>query len=123
MAGGILIVDDQEVNRKLVKIYLKKYDQNEIYEAENGLEALEIVKMIGDELAVILLDIQMPVMDGIDFLKIIKSEDRFKNIPVVVLTTDDEKKAEVLTLGADDIIIKPVTEDKLVQGIGKYLID
>jgi putative two-component system response regulator len=65
----------------------------------------------------VLLDIIMPVMDGIDLLKLLKNDDNFKNIPVAILTTDDSKKTMALDLGACSVIIKPIKEAELLQVI------
>ena len=79
----ILIIDDIEVNRVILKgIFENDYD---VIEAENGAQALEILDN-GIKVDVILLDIIMPVMDGIDFLKNIKSDKRYCDIPIVVNT-------------------------------------
>jgi len=109
----ILVVDDDNINRKLLNVLLKKTGKYEVIEAENGMEALNIIK--NESIDMVLLDIIMPVMDGIDLLKILKSDDNFKNIPVVILTTDDTKKSEALAIGAASVLIKPIKEPELMQ--------
>ena len=109
----ILIIDDIEVNRVILKgIFENDYD---VIEAENGAQALEILDN-GIKVDVILLDIIMPVMDGIDFLKNIKSDKRYCDIPIVVNTQAGEQENEykALVLGADDFIAKPY-EPKIVK--------
>ena len=109
----ILIIDDIEVNRVILKgIFENDYD---VIEAENGAQALEILDN-GIKVDVILLDIIMPVMDGIDFLKNIKSDKRYCDIPIVVNTQAGELENEykALVLGADDFIAKPY-EPKIVK--------
>ena len=108
----ILIVDDDMINRKLLNVLLKKNGYNTI-EAENGMEALNIIK--NEPIDMVLLDIIMPVMDGIDLLKILKADDEYKNIPVAILTTDDTRKTEALKLGACNVLIKPIKEPELIQ--------
>ncbi len=107
----ILVVDDDMINRKLLNVLVKKMGDYKIIEAENGMEALNIIK--NEPIDMILLDIIMPVMDGIDLLKILKSNDDLKDIPVAILTTDDTKKNEVLSLGAINMLIKPIKEPDL----------
>ena len=68
----ILVVDDDMINRKLLNVLVKKAGNFEVMEAENGLEALNIIK--NEPIDMVLLDIIMPVMDGLDLLKILKSE-------------------------------------------------
>jgi len=109
----ILVVDDDMINRKLLNVLLKKSGKYNVIEAENGMEALNIIK--NETIDMILLDIIMPVMDGIDLLKILKSDDNYKSIPVAILTTDDSKKGEALGIGACNVLIKPIKEPELMQ--------
>jgi len=113
----ILVVDDDPINRKLIiKIISKK--GFEAIEAGNGVEALGALKE--NNVDMILLDIVMPVMDGIEFLKEIKSMPEYINLPIIILTTDDSKKTEALALGADDVIIKPISPVTLLEKIENY---
>ncbi len=102
----ILIADDNERLRTTLSDILlaKKY---KVVEAQNGREALEKAKSANPD--VILLDIDMPILDGIKVLKILKEDDEEKNIPIVVLTGEDDLDVRVkaLRLGADDFLIKP----------------
>jgi CheY-like chemotaxis protein len=109
----ILIVDDDMINRKLLNVLLKKTGKFNIIEAENGMEALNIIKH--EPIDMVLLDIIMPVMDGIDLLKILKSDGNYKSIPVAILTTDDSRKTEALNLGACGVLIKPIKESELLN--------
>ena len=119
MKKKILIVDDDATNRKLLSIILSKKPEIEIIEANDGSEALS---KLTEDISLILLDIYMPVINGIEFLKIIKSEKpEFSNIPVVVLSTDDSKKQEALSWGADDFLVKPVNPISLWETISKYI--
>lgn len=115
----ILVVDDDMINRKLLSVLLKKTGKYEVVEAENGLEALNMLK--NSNFNLVLLDIIMPVMDGMDFLKVVKAEDNYKSIPVIILTTDDTRRAEGLANGAVDVLIKPIKEHELFPVIEKYL--
>ena len=115
----ILVVDDDMINRKLLNVLLKKTGKYEVIEAENGMEALNIIK--NEPISMVLLDIIMPVMDGIDLLKILKTDDNYKDIPVAILTTDDSKKTEALSLGAGNVLIKPIKEPELMEVIESYL--
>jgi CheY-like chemotaxis protein len=116
---NILVVDDDMINRKLLSVLLKKTGKYNVIEAENGLEALNILK--NSPIDMVLLDIIMPVMDGMDFLKVAKAEDNYKSIPVIILTTDDTRKSEGLANGAVDVLIKPIKEATLFPIIEKYL--
>jgi putative two-component system response regulator len=113
MALKVLIVDDDFINRKLLQTLLKKHpDVVETVEAENGSDALDKLKQDPD-INLILLDIMMPIVDGIEFLKIFRSDMANSHIPVIVLSTDDSRKTEVFDCGANDFLRKPIKEDDL----------
>ena len=102
----ILIVDDIAINREILKDIFK--DEYKVVEAEDGLGALEVLR--GEEhVDIILLDIIMPKMNGLEVLQIIKRDERLKHIPVIVNTQEGERAKEfkALEMGADDFIIKP----------------
>lgn len=73
------------------------------------------------EISGILLDIKMPVMDGIEFLDTLQSYPQFRTIPVIVLTTDESKKREAFDKGACDFLIKPIREGELSEKIDKIV--
>ena len=118
MSKKILVVDDDPINRKLIVKILSKKGFDAI-EAGNGIEAFSILEK--ESFDIILLDIVMPVMDGIEFLKEIKLKPEYLNLPIIILTTDDTKKAEALNLGANDVIIKPISPVTLLETIEKYI--
>jgi putative two-component system response regulator len=120
MALKVLIVDDDFINRKLLQTLLKKNpDVTDMLEAENGSDALDKLKRESD-INLILLDIMMPIVDGIEFLKIFRSDMANSHIPVIVLSTDDTKKTEVFDNGANDFIRKPVKEEALFAKIDQW---
>jgi len=84
----------------------------EILEAENGSDALDKLKK-EPNVNLILLDIMMPIVDGIEFLKIFRSDMSNAHIPVIVLSTDDTRKTEVFDNGANDFLRKPIKEEQL----------
>lgn len=112
----ILIVDDNEINREmLVEILRDKYS---VLQAEHGQEALELLK--GKEgIALILLDVMMPVMDGYTFLDKIKEDKELSLIPVIVLTEGNSEEAEVAALahGATDFVPKPYRPQVILHRI------
>lgn len=126
----ILLAEDEADHARLVRKSLTEHGRllNEIYWVKNGLEAMEYITHSGsynEENAprpgLILLDLKMPLKDGFQVLAELKSDTRFKTIPVVVLTTSintgDAKKA--LDLGANDFIVKPVKFSDFVQKVGQ----
>jgi len=114
----VLVVDDDPINRKLIVRILSKKGFEAI-EAGNGVEAFTALE--NNDIDIILLDIVMPVMDGIEFLKEIKTKPAYINVPIIILTTDDSKKTQALTLGANDIIIKPVSPVTLLEKIENFI--
>ena len=113
MGLKVLVVDDDFINRKLLQTLLKKNTSvTEVTEAENGSDALDKLKKDGN-VNLILLDIMMPIVDGIEFLKIFRSDMANAHIPVIVLSTDDTRKTEVFDNGANDFMRKPIKEDQL----------
>jgi CheY-like chemotaxis protein len=116
----ILIVDDEMVNRMLLKRIISKISSEvEIIEADNGQNALELIEK--NVIDLILLDIVMPVMDGIDLLKILKNDTRLADIPVAILTTDDSRKKEALHYGACEVLIKPIKKPDVEKILQKFL--
>jgi len=113
MGLNVLIVDDDFINRTLLKSILKRNSTvSNMIEAENGSDALDKVKA-DSTIDLVLLDIIMPILDGVEFLKIFRGNPVFNNIPVIVLSTDDTRKGEVMDLGANDFLRKPIKEDDL----------
>lgn len=121
MALKVLVVDDDFINRKLLHTNLKNNPNvTDIVEAENGSDALDKLKK-DPTINIVLLDIMMPVVDGIEFLKIFRSDMSNAHIPVIVLSTDDTRKAEVFDNGANDFLRKPVMQDKLAEKITQWM--
>lgn len=103
----ILIVDDMASNRMFLKTVLDVgYD---FLEAENGKVALQLMRLHHEKIAAVLLDVMMPVKDGIQTLEELKGSKFLQEFPILVITSDSGKKSElrVLDLGASDVIIKP----------------
>ena len=118
---NVLAVDDDVINLKLVEMMLKKHGSiNDIIKAPNGLEALNILTQRKD-IGIILLDIVMPVMNGLEFLDNTQVKSLIKNIPVIVLTTDETTKKDSLSKGANDFLTKPITEKLLFEKINNFI--
>lgn len=109
----VLIVDDQKFDRILIADFLK--DDYELETAENGKEALELLKERGDTFSAVLLDIVMPVMDGYDVLRAMRSDEELAHMPVLVMSNheDDHSELEALRLGANDFVPKLCHQDIL----------
>ena len=115
----ILAVDDDFINLKLISSMLKRNPQvGQIVEATNGLDAINLLKTHKD-IHLVLLDIKMPIMDGIEFLINTQSMYEFKNLPIIVLTTDEARKYEAFDKGAFDFLVKPIREIELRSKIAR----
>lgn len=107
MKPTMLVVDDMEINRALlVNAFQDKY---EVLQAENGIAALALMRKYKERLTIVILDIVMPEMSGMEVLKEISRDEDLKKIPVVIVTADKEKGNEfnALELGAVDVLNKP----------------
>lgn len=117
----ILLVEDDKVDTMTVKRALKEIQvPNQLKLAANGEEALEYLQNPENELpVVILLDLNMPKMNGIEFLRIMKQDSEMKKIPVVVLTTSQEQqdKFDSYSLGVAGYVHKPVDYDQFVDAM------
>ncbi len=108
----ILIVDDEQVNRKLLGFIVER-DYDVLY-ATNGMEALEIMRREVKNLSLVLLDLKMPVMDGVQVLTVMKEDPELSDLPVLVLTSEESAEVECLRLGASDFIVKPFSQAEVV---------
>jgi len=120
MTKKMLTVDDSRSVRKMVEFTLKAKGF-QVSSAGDGQEALEL--MAKDQFDAIILDINMPIMNGLEFLQTIRSNDAFASIPVVMLTTEgqDEDKDKAISLGATAYIVKPFKPTQLLSLLEKIL--
>ena len=109
----ILIVEDEYINQEILKEILS--NEYEILVANNGAEALQILNTSTKPISLILLDLNMPIMDGFTVLKEIKKDENKMNIPIIVITGDKGSELEALTLGAVDFITKPFDLNEIIM--------
>lgn len=114
----ILLVDDEELNRKLLKSLLKEYM---VFEAVNGQEALDMVLSVNPD--IILMDIMMPVMDGLTTTKKLKENPYTSRIPIIIITgiQDTKFRVEGLKSGANDFLLKPIDGIELTLRVKNLL--
>jgi len=118
----VLAVDDDLINLKLLKSMLTKSGKvKEVIEARNGSDAIGELKA-RDDIDLILLDIIMPIMGGIDMLKVVRADDNLRQLPIIVLTTDETKKAEALECGANGFLMKPIRNEDLINKIKTVIV-
>ena len=118
----VLAVDDDMINLKLLKSMLMKTPNvAEVVEAKNGADAIAVLKDRND-IDIILLDIIMPVMGGIEMLKAVRADESLQQLPIIVLTTDETKKSEALECGANGFLMKPIRERDVTAKIEQLVI-
>ncbi len=118
----VLAVDDDMINLKLLKSMLKKSGKvTEVVEAKNGSDAIGVLKG-RDDIDLILLDIIMPIMGGIEMLKVVRADDSLRQLPIIVLTTDETKKSEALEFGANGFLMKPIRSEDLIKKIATVIV-
>ncbi|MDI6900739.1 MAG: response regulator [Anaerosomatales bacterium] len=120
MGSKILLVEDNPQNRYLVTFLLEK-NGYEVVIAEDGEQALSVVEE--EEPDLILMDVQLPKMDGYEATRRIKADARFKDIPLVALTAHSMKgdRGKALAAGCDDYITKPVDAEGLLARLAELL--
>ncbi|MCL4078323.1 response regulator [Coriobacteriia bacterium Es71-Z0120] len=120
MKRKVLLVEDNPQNRYLLTFLLEKSGY-EVVSAEDGEAAVEAVPVHSPD--VILMDVQLPKIDGYEATRRIKSDERFASIPVLALTAHSMKgdRARALEAGCDDYITKPVDIDVLLRRIGEVI--
>ena len=109
----VLIAEDVEINRMLLGTILE--EEYDVRYASDGAETLIVLREEKDRISLLLLDLMMPEVDGIEVLRTMKSDPALRNIPVIVLTGDQEAEVECLHLGAMDFIPKPYPGAEIIK--------
>ncbi|MDG1037491.1 MAG: response regulator [Polaribacter sp.] len=121
----VLLIEDNliEIMKMKRTISLLKFDHT-IHVAKNGEEALKILEDKSKFPDIILLDLNMPKMSGVEFLTVIKEKDQFKHIPIIILTTSDNQKdlLECYRIGVSGYVLKPLKYDDYVEKIKDILV-
>jgi two-component system chemotaxis response regulator CheY len=111
----VLIVEDSPTMRQLLVFALRRLKDVEIVEAQDGMDGLR--KISSDHFDLALIDINMPVMDGLKLIRLIRGEESLKEIPIVVITTEGAKedRERALTLGANEYLTKPIQANRVLS--------
>jgi CheY-like chemotaxis protein len=116
--GKVLVVDDEKSMRELLRLHLA----NEGYEvavAEDAVVAGHLI--LQNKFDLVIVDVQMPYMNGYEFVGALKSDPETRDIPVVFLTTDDNVASQATKLGAAAYLKKPVMSDRLLEVVGLFV--
>lgn len=121
MSQHILVVDDSKTIRNLLAFILKS-EGYKVSTAEDGLDAIEKLYNI-DPVDLIVSDINMPRMDGFTFIKNLRGDDTYKDVPIIVLSTEGQEHdiQKGLSLGANLYMVKPAQPEKMVRNIKMFL--
>lgn len=116
-----LVVEDSPTMRQLISFSLKRFKNARIIEAVDGVDALK--KLSGERIDLILTDINMPVMDGLKLVSLVRQNAQLKAIPIIIITTEgaEEDRERGLALGANAYISKPIQSSHLIKTISELL--
>lgn len=119
MVRNVLVVDNEYLIRQIISIILKSAGYK-VIEAVSGNDAL--CKMTDRDFGLVITDLRMPGMDGIEFIKQLRSESAYRFIPIIMLTSEfsDFKKREAEIAGVSDWIVKPFIHQQLLQSVKKF---
>jgi putative two-component system response regulator len=119
--SNILIVDDEPLNIEVVQSYLNSSGYTSVFSTSHASQAMPLISLKNPDL--VLLDIQMPFISGLDILEAMRSDDHMSQIPVIILTANQEPSVKLMALqaGATDLLSKPVHSEELLARIGNVL--
>jgi two-component system, chemotaxis family, chemotaxis protein CheY len=111
----VLIVEDSPTMRQLICFALKRLHGIRIVEASDGVDGLK--KLAAEKFDLILTDINMPIMDGLKLVSLLRNDANYKGTPIVVITTEgaQEDRERALALGANDYITKPIQSNRILD--------
>ena len=117
----VLVVEDSPTMRQLIVFALKRIRGLQITEANDGVGGLK--KLSAEKFDLILTDINMPIMDGLKLVSLIRNDPQYKEVPVVVITTEgaQEDRDRALALGANEYITKPIQTAKIIEVVRRLL--
>ena len=117
----ILVVDDSKVMRDMIVACLRALEDTQFTHASSGLEAIERLSLAAFDLVV--LDLNMPDINGVEVLEFVRAQDTIRNLPVLIVTTrgDDQSRERVLQAGATGFLAKPFTPDAIISEVRSIL--
>ncbi len=120
---NVLLIDDDDVFRVFLRLAFIKRLNATVVEAKNGVEALRALEKMTPD--IIMLDLWMPVMSGQDFLEKLRGEERWKDIPVIIMSAlrDKDLIQKLVKLKISDYLVKPITAEQLTDRISKLMTE
>jgi two-component system chemotaxis response regulator CheY len=118
---SILVVEDSPTMRQLITFAMKRIANAKVIEATDGVDALK--KLSSEKIDLILADINMPVMDGLKLVSLVKNNQSYKDIPVIIITTEGAKedKERALAIGANAYLAKPIQTQELIRLVNSFI--
>lgn len=118
---NILVVEDSPTMRQLISFAIKRIPSCNVIEATDGVDALK--KLSSEKIDLILADINMPVMDGLKLVSLVRGNPAYKDIPVIIVTTEgaEEDRKRALSIGANAYLPKPIQTQELLKLVNTYL--
>lgn len=118
---NFLIVEDSPTMRQLITFALKRIQKAKVVEATDGVDALK--KMVGQNFDMLFVDINMPIMDGLKFVSLVRADPTKKDVPIIMITTEgaEEDRKRALSLGASAYLTKPILIQELLQIVSQHL--
>jgi len=116
---SILIIDDDQFTRELIKTILKQVPTITVHQAIDGVEALALMSEV--KVDMVLLDLYMPQMDGKEFIETVRRHNQFQSLPIVLITTDRLSKIELSEIGASYYLTKPFDFHNFLDSIYLFL--
>ncbi len=118
---SILVVEDSPTMRQLISFAMKRVANAKVIEATDGVDALK--KLSSEKVDLILADINMPVMDGLKLVSLVKNNQSYKDIPVIIITTEGAKedRERALAIGADAYLPKPIQTQELIKLVTSFI--
>ncbi|NOY40194.1 MAG: response regulator [Nitrospirae bacterium] len=117
----ILVVEDSPTMRQLISFAMRRIPGSKVIEATDGVDALK--KLSSEKADIILADINMPVMDGLKLVSLVRGNSEFRNIPIIIITTEgaEEDRKKAMAIGANAYIPKPIQTQELVNLVTQQL--
>jgi two-component system chemotaxis response regulator CheY len=118
---NILVVEDSPTMRQLISFAIKRIPDSRIIEASDGVDALK--KLSSEKIDIILADINMPIMDGLKLVNLVRSNLSYKHIPIIMITTEgaEEDKNRALSMGANAYLTKPIQTQELMRLVNSFI--
>jgi two-component system chemotaxis response regulator CheY len=118
---NILVVEDSPTMRQLIGFAMKRIAGSKVIEATDGVDALK--KLSSEKIDLILADINMPVMDGLKLVSLVRGNPIYKDIPIIIITTEgaEEDKKRALAIGANAYLPKPIQTQELLKLVSGFI--